>query len=129
MKEQQYALTEFLQLTEEIYHQTKAVHSKMEDNDNEQLDAIQALFDIRQQAIEQLESYIQKTTFEWTAEDKLVILQLKEIEQTLQPLMNSLHQSFLLQMNRITQTKQVSTKYMGAYQNMATEGSFIDKRK
>jgi flagellar protein FliT len=124
-----YDLTEFLQLTEEIYLQAKSIHSKMEDNDNEQLEAIQALFDKRQQAIEQMESYIQQSTFEWTAEDKLVIQQLKEIEQALQPLMNSLHQSFLLQMNRITQTKQVSTKYMGAYQNMATEGSFIDKRK
>ena len=129
MKEKHIALTEFLQLTENIYHQTKAVHSKMEDNDNEQLEAIQVLFDKRQLAIEQLESHIQQTNFEWTAEDMLVIEQLKEIEQLLQPLMNQLHKSFLSQMNRITQTKQVSTKYMGAYQNMATEGSFIDKRK
>jgi len=129
MTEKQYALSEFLQLTQEIYYQAKAVHSKMEDNDNEQLEAIQAMFDKRQQAIEQMESHIHQTNFEWTAEDRLVIEQLKEIEQTLRPLMNSLHHSFLLQMNRITQTKQVSTKYMGAYKNMATEGSFIDKRK
>ena len=129
MTEKHTALTEFLQLTEDIYHQTKAVRAKMEDNDHEQLEAVQTLFDKRQQAIEQMESYIQQSTFDWTAEDKLVIKQLKDIEQALQPLMNSLHQSFLLQMNRITQTKQVSTKYMGAYQNMATEGSFIDKRK
>ena len=129
MKEKHTALIEFLQLTKDIYHQAKAVHSKMEDNDHEQLVLIQALFDKRQQVIEQMEIYIQQSTFEWTAEDKPVIQQLKEIEQALQPLLNSLHQSFLLQMNRITQTKQVSTKYMGAYQNMATEGSFIDKRK
>lgn len=129
MTEKQYALSEFLQLTKEINNQAKAVHSKMEDNDNEQLEAIQALFDQRQQAIEQMETYIQQTNFEWTAEDRLIIEQLQEIEQVLQPLLNSLHQSFLLQMNRITQTKQISTKYMGAYQNMATEGSFIDKRK
>jgi len=129
MTEKHNALSEFLQLTQEIYNQARAVHSRMEDNDNEQLVAIQALFDKRQQTIEQMECHIQQTNFEWTAEDRLVIEQLKEIEQTIQPLMNSLHQSFLLQMNRITQTKQVSTKYMGAYQNMATEGSFIDKRK
>jgi len=129
MTEKHYPLSEFLQLTQEIYYQAKTVHSKMEDNDNEHLESIQALFDNRQQAIEQIEIHIQQMNFEWTAEDRLVIEQLKEIEQALQPLMNSLHQSFLLQMNRITQTKQVSTKYMGAYQNIATEGSFIDKRK
>ena len=129
MTEKHYPLSEFLQLTQEIYYQAKTVHSKMEDNDNEHLESIQALFDNRQQAIEQIEIHIQQMNFEWTAEDRLVIEQLKEIEQTIQPLMNSLHQSFLLQMNRITQTKQVSTKYMGAYQNIATEGSFIDKRK
>jgi cobalamin biosynthesis protein CbiD len=129
MTEKHYPLSEFLLLTQEIYYQANTVHSKMEDNDNEHLEAIQVLFDKRQQAIEQMESHIQQPTFEWTTEDKLVILQLQEVEQVLQPLMNSLHQSFLSQMNRITQTKQVSTKYMGAYQNMATEGSFIDKRK
>ncbi len=73
MNEKHNALTDFLQLTEEIYHQAKAVHSKMEDNDNEQLEAIQTLFDKRQQAIEQMESYIQQANFEWTAEDRLVI--------------------------------------------------------
>lgn len=129
MTEQHTALTEFLQLTEDIYRQSQAVHAKMEDNDHEQLEAVQALFDKRQQAIEQMESYIQQANFEWTDEDRLIIENLKEIEHSLRPLMNSLHQSFLSQMNRITQTKQVSTKYMGAYQNMATEGSFIDKRK
>jgi flagellar protein FliT len=129
MTEQHTALTEFLQLTENIYRQTQAVHAKMEDNDHEQLETVQALFDKRQQAIDQMETYRQQTTFQWTAEDKLIIGQLQETEQALQPLLNSLHQSFLLQMTRITQTKQVSTKYMGAYQNMATEGSFIDKRK
>jgi flagellar protein FliT len=129
MKEKDIALTEFLQLSEKILHQAQAVHSKMEDNDDEQLDEIQELFNKRQQVIEQMKSYIQQTNFEWTAEDRLVIEKLKEIEQVLQPLMNSLHQSFLSQMNRITQTKQASTKYMSAYQNMATEGSFIDKRK
>ncbi|PUB14687.1 flagellar protein FliT [Paenisporosarcina sp. OV554] len=129
MNEKHNALTEFLHLTEKIHHQAKAVHSKMEDNDNERLEAIQSLFDKRQQIIEQMESFLQQANFGWTGEDRLVIEQLKEIEQSLQPLMNNLHKSFLSQMNRITQTKQVSTKYMGAYQNMATEGSFIDKRK
>ena len=129
MTEKHIALTEFLSLSEKIHHQAKAVHSKMEDNDHEQLDEVQELFEKRQQIINRMESYIQQTNFEWTAEDRLVIKKLKEIEQSLQPLMNNLHKSFLSQMNRITQTKQVSTKYMGAYQNMATEGSFIDKRK
>ena len=129
MTEKDIALTEFLQLSEKILHQAQAVHSKMEDNDDEQLDEIQELFSKRQQVIEHMKSYIQQANFKWTAEDRIIIEMLKEIEQSLQPLMNSLHQSFLSQMNRITQTKQVSTKYMGAYQNMATEGSFIDKRK
>ena len=129
MTEKDIALTEFLQLSEKILHQAQAIHSKMEDNDHEQVDEIQELFSKRQQVIEQMESHIQQANFKWTAEDRIKIEKLKEIEQSLQPLMNSLYQSFLSQMNRIMQTKQVSTKYMGAYQNMATEGSFRDKRK
>lgn len=129
MSEKHTALPEFLQLTNEIYRQAKTVHLKMEDNEDGQLEVLQELFNKRQLAIEKFDRCIQHVDFDWTSEDRHLIEQLKEIEQSLQPLMKNLHKSFLSQMNRITQTKQASAKYMGAYQNMATEGSFIDKRK
>ena len=129
MAEYQLRLTEFLELTENIYVQAKAVQSKMEDNDAEHLEAFQNLFEKRQHVIGQLDAYIQNANFQWTDEDRKTIAKLKDYEQKLQPLLNGLHQSFLTQMNRISQTKQMSKKYIGAYQNTATEGSFIDQRK
>lgn len=125
----QTVLAEFLQLTEEIYQQAKALFSDMKDNDAQQVENLQSLFDQRQQLITQLDTYVQQSDFQWTDEDKQSILQLKETEQKLQPLMKNLHKSFSLQLNRINQTKQGSQKYVNAYRNVSIEGSFIDKRK
>ena len=129
MKEHQNVLTELLQLTEEIYGKAKAIRLKMEDNEAEQLETLQLLVEKREQVIKQLDDFMQQVDFQWTEEDRTLIQKIKEIEQVLQPLMNGLYQSFLTQMNRINQTKQISKKYIGAYQNVSTEGSFIDKRK
>ena len=129
MIEYQLRLTELLELTEEVYAQAKAIQSKMEDNDAEQLEAVQSLFEKRQNVIEQLDVYMKKTALDWTDEDHKTIAKLKNYEEKLQPLINGLHQAFLTQMNRISQTKQVSKKYIGAYQSTATGGSFIDQRK
>lgn len=122
-------LKSLLQLTQEIFKQANSINSKMEDNEAEQLESIQLLVQDRELAIQQLDNFIQQPKFQWTEEDRSMISQLKEIDHKLQPLMNGLHQSFLTQMKKINQTKQVSKKYIGAYQNMAANGSFIDKRK
>ncbi|WP_017378999.1 hypothetical protein [Paenisporosarcina sp. TG-14] len=129
MIDYQNALTGLLQLTEEILKQAKVIGSKMKDNETEQLETLQLLFDKRQLVIKQLDTYMQQAGFQWTQEDQLVIHKLKQYDQILQPLMTGLYQSFLTQMNQINQTKQVSKKYSDAYQNMTTDGSFIDKRK
>ena len=129
MSDYQVALIGLLQITEELHGKAKAICSKMEDNEAEQLESIQLLVEQRELAIQQLDTYIQQPDFQWTEEDRVLIGQLKETDQKLQPLMNGLYQSFLTQMNKINQTKQVSKKYIGAYQNMAANGSFIDKRK
>jgi len=122
-------LTGLIQLTEEIHNQAKGIRLKMEENDAEQLEALQRILEKRGEAIQKLDTCMQQKKIQWTNEDKEIITQLKEYEQKLQPLMNGLHQSFLSQMNSISQKKQVSQKYIGAYQNTTTEGSFIDKRK
>jgi flagellar protein FliT len=129
MNEYQVALNGLLHLTEEMHEKAKAIRSKMEDNEAEQVETLQLLVEKRELTILQLDTYIQQSNFQWTEEDKALIAQLKETDQKLQPLMIGLHQSFLTQMNKINQTKQVSKKYIGAYQNMAANGSFIDKRK
>lgn len=125
----QLRLAEFLELTQKLNAQAKAVHSKMDDNEVEQLENVQALFERRQAVIDQLSEYTKAAEFEWTAEDKRVIRQLKDHEDELQPLLNNLHQSFTVQMNRLNQTSQASKKYVGAYQTKSTGGSFIDQRK
>ncbi|WP_282020723.1 flagellar protein FliT [Planomicrobium okeanokoites] len=125
----QLRLAEFLELTEKLNAQAKAVHSKMENNEAGQLESVQALFERRQTVIDQLSEYTKAAEFEWTTEDKKVISQLKGYEDEIQPLLNRLHQSFTTQMNRLNQTSQASKKYVGAYQTKSTEGSFIDQRK
>lgn len=129
MLEYQLRLTELLQLTEEIFHKAQAIRSTMEDNDTEQIIAVQELFDQREITIQELDQAKQQSDFQWTDEDRKTIAKLKVLEKQLQPLMKGLHQAFLTQMNRISQTKQVSRKYIGAYQNTAAGGSFIDQRK
>lgn len=129
MRDYQRSLTDLLQITEDISKQAKAIHSNMNQNEPKQLENLQILVEKREDVMKQLDSYMQQKDFLWTEEDKQKIQKLKMLDQTLQPQMNNLYQSFLKQMNRINQTKQVSKKYIGAYQNMTTDGSFIDKRK
>ena len=125
----QLRLAEFLDLTEKLNAQSKTVHSKMDDNEEGQLEAVQELFERRQVVIEQLSEYTKAAEFNWTTADKIIINQLKGYEDEMQPLLNGLHQSFTTQMNRLNQTSQASKKYVGAYQTKSTEGSFIDQRK
>lgn len=125
----QLRLAEFLDLTQKLNAQAKAVHSKMDDNEVEQIEAVQALFEKRQAVIDQLTEYTKNPEFTWTTDDKKVIRQLKDHEDELQPLLNKLYQSFTTQMTRLNQTSQMSRKYVGAYQTKSTEGSFIDQRK
>lgn len=129
MGECQNILSEFLEITEEILLHAQSIAPNMNQNEPEQLDKLQSLVEMRENVIKQLDAYIAEPDHNWTEEDQQKIEKLKTHDQTLQPLMNNLYQSFIKQMNRINQTKQVSKKYIGAYQNMSTDGSFIDKRK
>lgn len=129
MREGQDFISDLLKITEEIKEQVKAIHSNMNQNEPEQLEYVQILVEKREYVIKQLDAYMRQKEFQLTEEDKLKIRKLKTLEQELQPVMNNLFQSFLKQMNRMNQTKQVSKKYFGVYQNMTTDGSFIDKRK
>ena len=122
-------LQSLLEITEEIYNQALTVHPNMEENEPENLEAVQNLFEKRQEVINRLDPHLQQPNFQWTPTDREQIKKLQAYEQKLQPLLKGLHQSFLTKMNRINQNKQVSKKYFDAYQNTSTEGSFIDKRK
>jgi flagellar protein FliT len=122
-------LATLLKLTEEVYTQALSINSNMEENEPEELEAVERLFEKRQEVINQLETYTKQSNFQWAPTDRQQIEKLQNYEQKLQPLLNGLHQSLLAKMNRINQNKQVSKKYFGAYQNTSTEGSFIDKRK
>ena len=122
-------LIELLELTKELHRHADIVDSKMENNGDGQLEALQEQFEKRELIIGNLAECIGTEGFQWNAEDRGVIVELKLIEESLQPLINSLHQAFGKQMNRIIQTKHMSKKYIGAYQNSGAGGSFIDKRK
>ena len=129
MNKQHEDLQELLELTEAILEKAKTIGSKMEDNQTEDLVEVQILFDRRQAVIDRLEASKNGADFEWTAEGKEMVKRLQEAELQLNPLMNSLHQAFASQMNRISQTKQMSKKYRGAYQSAPADGTFFDIRK
>jgi flagellar protein FliT len=122
-------LMELLELTKELHLQANAVDSKMENNGDGQLETLQELFEKRQVIIGNLAELIGTEGFRWTSEDRALIVELKMLEESLQPLINDLHQAFGTQLNRISQTKHMSKKYISAYQNSSVGGSFIDKRK
>ncbi|MEK6268694.1 MAG: flagellar protein FliT [Planococcus sp. (in: firmicutes)] len=118
----------FLKQTRELYEKAQQINARMENNEEGIVESLESLFTHRQETIRQLETFMKQRNFRWTEEEHSIIEQLKEIEQKLQPLINGLHQSFFAQITRITQTKEISKKYGGAYQTVATAGSFIDKR-
>ena len=122
-------LAELLKLTKELLQKAGRIDSKMENNEDGQLEQLQVLFDKRKNSIEALAIFIEPEEFRWTAEDREQIQELKILEESLQMLITDLYQTFGDQLKRINQTKQMSKKYIGAYQNMSAGGSFIDKRK
>jgi hypothetical protein len=122
-------LNELLELTKELHRQAATIDTNMENNGDGQLEALQEQFDKRQAIIRNLAQFIETEGFRWTDEDRGVIAVLKLLEESLQPIIADLHKNFGKQMNRISQTKHMSKKYIGAYQNSGAGGSFIDKRK
>lgn len=126
---QEVFLTQLLEQTKELLERASKIDFKMEKNENDQLEAMQELFEERQVSINQLSAMINLKEFSWTLEDREKIAELKAMEQSLQPLITSLHESFGDQLKRVSESKKMSMKYAGAYQNMGTGGSFIDKRK
>lgn len=129
MDTQHENLQELLELTEAILTKAKTIGSKMDDNQPEDLVEVQILFDRRQEVIERMEASKNGAEFNWTAEGREMVKSLQEADCELNPLMNSLHQTFANQMNRINQTKQMSKKYRGAYQSAPADGTFLDIRK
>ena len=122
-------LIELLELTKELHRQAATIDSKMENNGDGQLEALQEQFDKRQAIIRNLAQFIETEGFRWTDEDRIVIAEMKLLEESFQPIITDLHKDFGKQMSRISQTKNMSKKYVGAYQNSGAGGSFIDKRK
>lgn len=129
MDKQHEYLQELLELTLRILIKAKTIGSKMEDNEADDLVEVQGLFDRRQAVIDRLEALRTESAFNWSVEGKAMAVKLQEAEQQLNPLMQSLHQAFTEQMNRISQTKQMSQKYRNSYQNASSDGTFFDTRK
>lgn len=122
-------LMDLLQQTNRLREKAAAVDTKMENNEDGQLEELQALFEERERTIAQLSMFIGRDGFHWTESDRETIWELKRLQEELQPIVAGLYKAFGEQLNRINQTKQMSQKYAGAYQHMGAGGSFIDKRK
>lgn len=122
-------VTQLLEQTKELFARVSKVDCKMENNEDGQLEVVQALFEKRQKAIDQLAASMSAMDFSWTPAEREKIAELKVVEQALQPLVADLHKAFGDQLKRVSQSKKTSMKYIGAYQNMGAGGSFIDKRK
>ena len=122
-------LTDLLQQTKGLREKAAAIDTNMENNEEGQLEELQVLLEERERTIAQLSVFTGRDGFHWTASDRETIWELKGLQEELQPIVASLYKAFGEQLNRISQTKQMSQKYAGAYQNMGAGGSFIDKRK
>lgn len=129
MDKQHESLQQLLKLTERILIKAKMIGSKMEDNEAEDLVEVQGLFEQRQAVIDGLEAVRTESGFNWSPEGKVMAARLQEAELQLNPLMQRLHQAFTKQMNRISQTKQMSQKYRNSYQTAPADGTFFDTRK
>lgn len=129
MEKQQEDLHELLELTEATLKKVKTIDSKMEDNRIEDMVEIQILFDKRQEVIDRLEASKIRMPFNWATTDLRAVKKLQAMEHQLNASMNNLYQAFNTQMNRISQTKQISKKYRGTYQSASADGTFLDIRK
>lgn len=116
-------------MTEAIYKKASSLHLKMENNEVEDLEALPLLFAKRQEAIEVLDLLMKQPGFEWTPEERESAGRLTDLELRLQPLLINLHLAYKVQMERISQTKQMQQKYRNSYQNVQTDGTFFDTRK
>lgn len=126
MKNRIDTLTEFLAQTQAIYEQAQSIDSHMDKNELTQLERIQELFDSRQETIEALAD---RVTDEWSTDEQAIIAKIQQTEVQLQPLMQTVHEQFSIQINRLGQARKVSGQYAGAYRQTASGGSFIDQRK
>lgn len=128
MSEKQIQLTAILEITQEIYAKANAVQEKMEDNEPEQIEALQQLAEKREKVIKQLDDVMKEPGFQWSIDDKVIIQELKELNSKLEPLMNRLYQSFQKQIQRMNQSKHISSKYAVNPVGIM-DGAYIDKRK
>lgn len=129
MSEKVTRISALYQLSETIFTKVAGLDVKMENNRTEDLEELPVLFAKRQEAIENLDVLMKTPGFAWTAEERELVGSLAALEKELQPLLNGLHGAYKTQMERISQTKQMSVKYKNSYQNASVDGTFFDARK
>jgi len=122
-------LNEFLQLTENLLVQLNHIQIDMKKNEPGEVEKILHLVEQREEVIKQLDPHIKQEGFSWSDEDKQIIEKIREYQEELEPKMLDIYQSFSIQLSKLKQRKQMTNKYVGAYQVSTTNGSFIDKRK
>lgn len=129
MSEKVTRISELYQLSETIFAKAAGLNAKMENNRTEDMEELPILFAKRQEAIEILDALMKTPGFAWTAEERKLAVGLAALEKELQPLLNGLHGAYKIQMEHISQTKQISVKYKNSYQNTSVDGTFFDARK
>lgn len=121
-------LTTLHELTKEIIHKVNVIKENMEENEPEQVETLQLLVEERGKSLKELEEIIEEPGFQWSSNERIIIKELKALNDELEPKLKKFYLSFLKQLKRINQSKQVTNKYAMNAEGVM-DGAYIDKRK
>lgn len=115
--------------TQHIHSQIERLNRDMDENDSQDIEKLDELISERGKVIEQISPILKNESNEWTTGEQYQIKQMKEWEESFQPKLLSLHESFSVQFNKLKKGKQVTKFYHEQYNSLYTDGAYFDKRK
>lgn len=128
MKEERGLLIERLhQQTEQLHQLLHSLKPDMEQNDPDQVEAVNQLIAERGAIIAKLDERL-PTPPAWSRHEQKLIAQIKEWEANNQARLNMLYQSFTNQYQKLQQGKRLTNHYYN-YEPVYTDGAYIDKKK
>lgn len=99
----------------------------VENDHEEELDHILKIMEKRNEVIGQYNDQMKSAQPAWSAEDKRLLSELKDMQTAIQPKLKTIFADFQAQLYRFQQGKKVAQGYYN--QSVYTDGTFIDKKK
>ena len=121
-------LSELHQLTEELHALLHSLNKEMEQNDPEQVEAVNQLLGKRKTIMAKLEPLLSSPQ-PWSTKEQQLISRIKEREAGNQEQLKGLYQAFSAQIQKLQQGKKLTQHYQGSYEPVYIDGVYIDKKK